>query len=643
MHRIIRIILLIVFALLMIGFIFLGVGYRLVTRSLPETSGSVHCPGLQSAADVFRSDWGIPYVLAENEADLFFLQGYITARDRFFQMDLQRHLAGGRLSDLLRVNGLKTDTLMQGMDLAEKARADFTRLPAGIQWIFRQYADGINAYLHHYQDKLPLEYTLLNHRPDPWQPEESLGLLYLHVWQRHPAGLLREWIRLRESESARSLPDLLNEGFLEIPLPANLSWMISSEKSASGKPVLAVLYHDPAVVPNVWYEIHLFSPGLRAGGLSLPGVPMILTGQNGAVAWASLVRQRWDLDPGSGLGDGLTHIRNLNRIMRSSAGTDLPETDPSWLLFRADTLGGMHSVLRFQPDGAAVPDWIAADGAWTIMHGDSIPFNAWQLRRLSRLLNADSAWTPLRTRRLQSDCGSVFAADVVSHALPVLEPIRHSRPAADRLIDKWSAWNGEMRPGSAEALVFHTWMAQLALQDPPDPLLDRVPQITSRYILETVKQGDKPEKMQQCFVDAIRLLQDQWGDDMAYWSWGAARRVWFRHPLRGNPLLDMVMHLGPFHLGGSAAALCGAGHPISDPEHIRWTQSARFIADLGDMSRTFSALSTGQSGQPVDPHYRDQIALFLAHDIHPNLNDIQRIRRSGWEQLTLNPGGNHDE
>ncbi|NQT26561.1 penicillin acylase family protein [candidate division KSB1 bacterium] len=649
-YRFIRIVLISISTLMLIGFIFLSIGYRLVTRSLPDTSGTMHCEGLQADVQVFRDDLGIPYVLADNEADLFFTQGYITALDRFFQMDLNRHLADGRLAELFLLNGSRTDTLMRSVNLTAKAKADYQSLPTDIQLIFQSYSEGINAFLDQYSERLPLEYTILNKKTDPWQPEESLALLYFHAWMRQPEGLLRSLSKTdrvgNELLSEGYVKKILRDGYLSLPPLSNLSWIVSGKKSASGKPILASVYNESAVQPNIWYEMHLFSPDLRAGGLSLPGVPMILSGQNGAVVWASNVRQMWTHLSASNV--NTTHLnigfcRQLLATMRSRTVMNLqkaagPATDSNWFILSADSSGGMNTYPPVEPRPTSLNGWIATDGARIVMDNTPLAHETWPLRRLADLLNADSTFTPYRMRQLQSDCRSEFAMDVLKHALPILETIQNDNPVVIKAIDQLSSWKGEMKPGSSEALIFQTWISLLFKQDDPDIIFDHLPQITFPTLINQIRMESRQTEIKQSFIDAIELLREKWGDNISHWSWGAARNVKFRHPLRGNPLLDMVMTLGPFHFGGSAMTLLGAGHSLTDLEHINWIQSARIIIPLDDLNRTFSALSTGQSGQPVDTHYRDQIVLFLSNEYHPNLTDINRIHRSGWELLTLNPG-----
>ena len=641
MHRFLRITLVILSAFMLIGFIFLSIGYRLVTRSLPDTSGAMPCAGLRTAVQVYRDDFGIPYVMADNKTDLFFTQGFLTAQDRFFQMDLNRHLISGRVRDLLLITGSKTDSLMQSAGLWAQAEQDYRNLPAEIRQIFQNYSDGVNAYLEMYQDKLPIEYALLVKEPDAWQPEHSLALLYLRAWQRQSNGLLRvlsQWVDT-DTDSFHTTGHLLREGFIHPPPIATMSWIISGKKTKSGKPILAAAFNEPPVLPNVWYEIHLFCPEFKAGGFSLPGVPMVLCGQNGQVAWASSIRQTWEPSHAWHASGTCDYIQALHAVIGSASVTDQPISMSDWILFSADTSGN----IAVYPNRlwTETPDWIATDGTRMLTDRDSMPLDAWQLRRLSDLLNADSSFTPYEIRQLQSDTRSAFALDIMEQMLPVLDGVRYNHPVATRAIDQLASWDGEMRSGSSEALIFQTWLSLMFEQENSAFLFGQLHPVAYQNFAESMKHENKTDLPRQRFLDTIRLLRQQYGDDMTLWSWGAARQVRFRHPLKGNPLLDMVMTLGPFHYGGSALTILGAAHAIGSPERITWIQSARIVMTLDDLNRTFSALSTGQSGQPVDAHYRDQIANFLSKKGHPNLTDINRIHRSGWELLTLNPGDEH--
>ena len=148
--------------------------------------------------------------------------------------------------------------------------------------------------------------------------------------------------------------------------------------------------------------------------------------------------------------------------------------------------------------------------------------------------------------------------------------------------------------------------------------------------------------VERSFAQTISLLEEEMGHEWRRWSWGKIHTLMFKHPLGQNALLMNALCLGPFHVGGSGTSLNCFGHPLRTPYHVTWGPAARMILDLHNWDNSVSVNSTGQSGQPLDPHYRDQVPLYISNLYHPNLADTSKIIRSGWDQLKLSPGGTDD-
>jgi penicillin amidase len=104
-----------------------------------------------------------------------------------------------------------------------------------------------------------------------------------------------------------------------------------------------------------------------------------------------------------------------------------------------------------------------------------------------------------------------------------------------------------------------------------------------------------------------------------------------------HPLLSKIFNLGPFHVGGSGTTVLCTGYDLSDPFSVLWGASARIIIDLNNPNNTISVIPTGQSGQPLDIHYHDQLRLYLNNLYHPNLLDTAKVINSGWNCLYLRP------
>jgi penicillin amidase len=176
---------LVVVALVVAGVI----GVSLVRRSFPQTSGQLAVSGLTAKVTVLRDDRGVPQIYADNAADLFRAQGYVAAQDRFFEMDLRRHITAGRLSELVGQDGVETDRVIRAMGWRRVAEAELPTLAASTRQYLQAYADGVNAYINKAgsPDKMALEYSVLGqkyagYRVEPWSPADSLAWLKAMAW-----------------------------------------------------------------------------------------------------------------------------------------------------------------------------------------------------------------------------------------------------------------------------------------------------------------------------------------------------------------------------------------------------------------------------------------------------------------------------
>ena len=292
----------------------IGAGLAWISRdSFPVVSGTVEIEGLQKPVRVIRDRWGVPHIYAQNIPDLFFAQGYVHAQDRLWQMDFNRRLASGRLAAVLGSQALPVDRWLRILRIRHTAEQEPALLDAETRTILESYAAGVNARTA--QGKLPVEFFLLGYRPEPWTPADSLAWSKMLAW-----GLSGNW----ESELLRAAlieklgPELASELELERlqPWPDRLSailsarqaltrseaahllagptlrdgigsnsWVLSGERTATGKPILANDMHLPVTAPAVWYENHLSGGGFEVTGVSLPGVPLVIAGHNQHVAW----------------------------------------------------------------------------------------------------------------------------------------------------------------------------------------------------------------------------------------------------------------------------------------------------------------------------------------------------------------------
>ncbi len=179
------VVVLLVLALVAVGILAIST----VRHSFPQTSGELHLDGLTGNVTVTRDAQGVPTITADTSADLFRAQGYVSAQDRFFEMDLRRHVTAGRLAELVGQAGVESDAVIRTMGWRRVAEAELPKLKPETRQYLQAYADGVNAYLHQAKspEDLSLEYTVLarnnpGYRVEDWTPVDSLAWLKAMAW-----------------------------------------------------------------------------------------------------------------------------------------------------------------------------------------------------------------------------------------------------------------------------------------------------------------------------------------------------------------------------------------------------------------------------------------------------------------------------
>jgi penicillin amidase len=145
-----------------------------VYRPLPQLDGSVTVPGLHADATVERDNWGVPHIRANSQEDLAEAQGYVVAQDRLWQMDLLRRAARGRLSEILGSRTVAIDKDFRLMNFSRAAEADMAMLTPEVRAVLEAYARGINHFIEQHANHLPIEFSLLQYKPEPWTPTDTL-------------------------------------------------------------------------------------------------------------------------------------------------------------------------------------------------------------------------------------------------------------------------------------------------------------------------------------------------------------------------------------------------------------------------------------------------------------------------------------
>ncbi|MDX2286009.1 MAG: penicillin acylase family protein [Bacteroidia bacterium] len=290
-------------------------------------------PGLSGPVEIIYDERGVPHIFARSTRDLYVAQGYVTARDRLWQMEFQVMAAAGRLTELV---GRGTDDAVLNLDrtarrkgmtwAAERQLQDLDRYPE-MKACVEAYTEGVNAYISQLTPAtLPLEYRLLNYRPEPWSVLKSM-LVRMNMANDLAAGAddVEHTNALRllgrrtfdalypalpydqspivpadvkyNARTAAPRPErpegyapdslLLAAGFEKPdPMLGSNNWAVAGAKSATGRPMLAGDPHLTLTLPSVWYEIQLHGPDVHVYGNSLPGAPNVILGFNDSIAWS---------------------------------------------------------------------------------------------------------------------------------------------------------------------------------------------------------------------------------------------------------------------------------------------------------------------------------------------------------------------
>ncbi|MGA9075365.1 MAG: penicillin acylase family protein [Candidatus Sulfotelmatobacter sp.] len=313
--------------------------YFVARAALPQLDGTLQVKDLSAPVKVTRDAHGVPAVEAATLADLFFAQGYVTAQDRLWQMDVMRRFGAGELSEILGADTLKIDREQRILGLRATAKKSLGMVSPRDRSYFDAYARGVNAFIEAHGSTLPIEFRILKYRPKPWQAEDCIVIanqmvkdlnfytfgdafarekilaklgpeliadLYVNrSWHDRPPTAMQEDLNDQQNqgdsdddeddEDDDSGPDnsVTQRGSaLEIwaqhaPEAVNGSndWVVSGAHTITGKPLLSNDMHLGHQMPNLWYEAHLKSGALDVAGVTLPGMPNVIVGHNQRIAW----------------------------------------------------------------------------------------------------------------------------------------------------------------------------------------------------------------------------------------------------------------------------------------------------------------------------------------------------------------------
>lgn len=471
MHRVLR---RIVFGLAGVAAVLVlagAAGWFWLGTSLPDLDGDIALSGLDAPVTVARDAHGIPFIQAGSERDAAFALGFVHAQDRFAQMELTRRVGAGRMAEILGADLVPMDSMMRTFGVYRLAAADAAALPASVRTHLEAYAAGVNAWMRTDHGALPPEFYALWFEPEPWSVTDSLvwiRLMALRLTGNWNTELLRAGLRRHVPE------DLIENLFPEAEGPSTLAsgsagrpagargvetggdetdtaglwreagpgwraeggsnvWALSGARTSTGGPILANDPHLGIGAPAVWYLAHVETPDRVLAGATVPGLPFLVLGHNGKVAWglttthgdaSDLFVERLSKtdDAVYDTPEGVRPFSVRNEVIRVRFAEDV------LLQIRSTRHGPVISDVNPAAAEAAGDDHVLALRNSALLPGDP---GATALYRVNRANNVAEVREALRAMRAPQQNVAYADSHSIGLSMPSQVPIRRSGDGAD--------------------------------------------------------------------------------------------------------------------------------------------------------------------------------------------------------------------
>lgn len=754
----------------------------LTGRGRAIRSGTIQFSALSAPVTVRWDAYAVPHLKGERGVDLAAALGWLHANDRMVQMELGRRNAAGTLAELLGERLVAVDAEARTMRYRQGAEKLWeSASPETRRWLVA-YSAGVNARWAGRPHDLPPTLTALRDDLASWTPVDSLSMVMLMArdlsfWQGRPEEQRFDWLRRFGVERALELvgdpgihvPAAIAElatagaaaptgggggasaGAAAGPLGSN-NWALGLSRSSAGFPIVANDPHLRLRLPGVWFQVHMRAPDYEVAGMTLPGLPGVVIGRNGDLAWAltNVMLDDHDLffeetdaegarvrrgdgwapierevqevrvkggdavrvellftdrgpllpaEPALGLpartirwtawegGDPLSafvHLARSRRVDEVRAGIG-GYAAPAQNLVVADRDGGLLYTLlgrlpvRRTGDGRLPsPGWDPAYGWEGLAPAESnpeilrpeddllvtanqdlhlpdpeVPFSGdydlpARAARIRQLLEGRRRWTPRLLSTVQADVVSLYARAEVA---AVAGSYEGDAGRAWKLLERW---DGRMNAVPAAALfaVLDRRLQEAVLGDEIDPRM--ISNLARRNFLSRLLAGEAsaawwddartPEVEDRTTIVA-RELEGAWeecsmhfGQNPERWVYTDLHWLELRHPFGEIPVIGGLANRGPFAVAGSATTVNALGGGWEHGrERVYYGPSMRWVTVVGALDETYAVLPGGQAGHPFDPHYDDQLELYLQDHLRPVAWTEEAIREATVSVLRLEP------
>jgi penicillin amidase len=687
-----------------------GAAYWFVWRPLPQRSGTLPAP-VSAAASVIYDRQGTPHIRAGSLDDALFIQGYVTAQDRLFQMDGLRRLSAGDLAEIVGPGAIENDREARRFRFRRIAEDAYLTLPAADRAAFAAYARGVNFYIATHVHSLPLEFTLLRYQPRPWSAVDSL-LICLHMFRDLTSSWREEIVKrdMLAGGDAQKVNYLFAVRAGTEPSPGSNAWAISGRHTASGKPLLSNDMHLEYSLPGIWFMTHLQAPGLDVSGVALPGTPGIVVGHNRRIAWGitnlqfdvqDLYIEKFDDRTGRYVYRGQWEQARAEREIIRVKGQNPIEVmvwvtrhGPMYLgeggermalrwtvaqpgiiqypvldIDRAQNWGEFTQALdRFPGPGS---NFVYADvdgnigyhaaGKLPKRHGyagdlpvdgssgdvdwdgyipfDELPavFNPpsgiiatanqdpfppdfpypmngnfsppYRARQIRDRLTAHDGWRAADLLSVQMDIYSAFSKFLATQLVAAYDARQAHNAAIEDAVKLLRQWNGRMEKEQAAPLLatlsfqrVRTSIAEAAAPGKGHVYETKMSSAIVEKLLRARPDGwfrDYNTMLLRALVDAVEEGKNRYGSDVKRWRYGAFLMVGVANPVFHRvPVIGKYFDIAPVPMSGSSTTVKQSTQVLAP--------SMRMNADLADWDASLLNIVTGQSGQILSSHYRDQ-------------------------------------
>lgn len=688
----------------------LALVYWYAWRPLPQRSGRILAP-VSAAATVSFDALGVPHIRAANREDALFLQGYVTAQDRLWQMDGLRRYAAGDLAEIIGPAALDSDRDARRLRIRRIAEAAYVTLPAADRAAYAAYARGVNYFIAQHLGSLPLEFTLLGYQPRPWSVVDSM-VVSLHMF-RNLSTSWRDEIVKREMLAAgdpKKVEFLFPLGAGLGPQPGSNAWALAGSRTASGKPLLSNDMHLEYSLPGIWYMTQIEAPGLDVSGVALPGAPGVIVGHNQRIAWGitnlefdvqDLYVEKFDDrsgryeyrgkveqaraeretirvkgQPAADLTVWVTRhgpifyaegsermalrwvaaepelfqypILDIDRARNwtefTAALARFPGPGSNFVYADVDGNIGYHAAgklpIRRGFAGDTPLDGASGDFEWAgfipfeqlpaafnppsglIVSANQSPFPAeypypvngrfaapGRARQIRDMISARGNWRAEDMLAVQKDIYSRIDKFLAEQLVAAYDRRKAPNPAVDAAAALLRGWNGQMEKGLAApfliSLAYRYVRSAMADNAAPGfgPKYEfSLAPLAVEKLLRERPAGwfpDYDEMLRRALADAVEEGRRLQGPDPRRWQYGSYLTIAIDHPvIHSVPLVGKYFDIGPVPMSGAGGTVKQTTRTLAP--------SMRMNADLGDWDRSLLNITTGQSGQILSRHYKDQ-------------------------------------